>query len=110
MFSSQQNDPRKKFWQTAELIEHLLPFLDFESTLKLAQSHALTLNILQIDSNWTKIIRRERPRPRKWSLDLEIEEVEEDLHLSHYPHNKIYLPRSLHRNHKIGAVQSLKNL
>ena len=74
MFSSQQNDARKKFWQTAELIEHLLPFLDFESTLKLAQSHALTLNILQIDTSWTKIIRRERPWPRKWSLDLEIEE------------------------------------
>ena len=72
----QQNDVGKKFWQTPELIENLLPFLDFESTLKLAQSHPLTLNILQINSNWKKLIGRyrRRPWPRKWSLNLEIEE------------------------------------
>ena len=79
MSSSQQNDAGEKFWQTAELIEHLLPFLDFESTLKLAQSHALTLDILKIDSNWNKLIRRFRARKsaEKWfntSFKLEIEE------------------------------------
>ena len=72
----QQNDAGKKFWQTPELIENLLPFLDFESTLKLAPSHPLTLKLLQIDSNWKKLIGRyrTRPWPRKWSLNLEIEE------------------------------------
>ena len=61
-------------------IEILLPFLDFESTLKLAQSHALTLNILQIDSNWKKLFRRfhARKADEKWQYDtrfkLEIEE------------------------------------
>ena len=80
MSSSQQNDAGEKFWQTAELIEHLLPFLEFESTLKLAQSHALTLNILKIDSNWNKLIRRLRARKsaEKWEyftrFKVEIEE------------------------------------
>ena len=80
MSSSRENDAGKKFWQTAELIEHLLPFLEFESTLKLAQSHALTLNILKIDTNWNKLVRRLRARKsaEKWEYDtrfkLEIEE------------------------------------
>ena len=80
MSSPQQNDAGNKFWQTPELIEILLPFLDFESTLKLAQSHALTLNILQIDSNWKKLFRRfhARKADEKWQYDtrfkLEIEE------------------------------------
>ena len=80
MSSSQQSDAVNKFWQTPELIETLLPFLDFESTLKLAQSHDLTLNLLQIDSNWKKLFRRFRARKddEKWQYDtrfkLEIEE------------------------------------
>ena len=80
MSSSQQSDAVNKFWQTPELIEILLPFLDFESTLKLAQSHALTLDILQTDSNWKKLFRRFRARKddEKWQYDtrfkLEIEE------------------------------------
>ena len=48
----------RSFWNTPELIEQLLTFLDPESTGRLAQSHALTLNILHGTVAWRKLIRR----------------------------------------------------
>ena len=43
-----------------ELVEKLLPFLDLESTLHLAQTHELTQDILQGSFAWNKLIRRSR--------------------------------------------------
>ena len=51
----------RKFWQTTELIEHLLPFLDSKSTMVLAQNHQETVNILQGSVAWNKLIKRSCP-------------------------------------------------
>ena len=51
-------EAERKFWKTPELIERLLLFLDVESTLCLAQSHARTLNILEGGWVWNKFIKR----------------------------------------------------
>ena len=48
----------KIFWETPELLETLLPFLDLKSTLQLAKTHELTQDILQGASAWNKLIRR----------------------------------------------------
>ena len=48
----------KKFWEIPELVKRLLPFLDVQSTLCLAQTHKLTKNILQGSHAWNKLIRR----------------------------------------------------
>ena len=48
----------KKFWETPELVEKLLPFLDHKSTYILAQAHVKTRNILQGSYSWNKLIRR----------------------------------------------------
>ena len=50
-----------KFWRTPELVEKLLPHLNLESTLALAQSHQLTRSLLQGTSIWNKLIRRNCP-------------------------------------------------
>ena len=46
-------------WETPELVEKLLPFLDLEFTLHLAQTHELTQDILQGSCIWNKLIRLE---------------------------------------------------
>ena len=52
------HNAERSFWKTPELIEQLLPFLDPESTRRLAQAHALTLDILQGSVAWGKLVRR----------------------------------------------------
>ena len=47
----------RKFWETPELVKKcLLPFLDLESTLHLAQTHELTRDILQDSFAWNKLV------------------------------------------------------
>ena len=47
------------FWNTPELIERLLPYLDAESTKCLAEAHDLTQEtLLTRDSIWNKLLRR----------------------------------------------------
>ena len=50
-----------KFWETPELIEKLLPYLDLKSTVRLAQTHEMTQNILQRRCIWNKLVRRSCP-------------------------------------------------
>ena len=50
-----------KFWNTPELIEKLLPYLDTNSTKCLAEAHDLTQETLQRDSVWHKLVRRTFP-------------------------------------------------
>ena len=51
----------RKFWETPVLVNKLLlPYLDLESTLHLAQVHELTRDILQGSIAWNKLIRRTR--------------------------------------------------
>ena len=45
--SSEQSEAEKKFWESPELIDTLLSFLDLESTLHLAKAHEVTRNILE---------------------------------------------------------------
>ena len=58
---SVQNEAKKKFWVTPELIEKLLNNLDLESTVCLAQAHEVTQNVLQGTVVWNKLIRRSCP-------------------------------------------------
>ena len=48
-------------WETPELVEKLLPFLDPESTLNLAQCHEKIPGILQGQLMWNQLIRRACP-------------------------------------------------
>ena len=48
------------FFETPELVEKLLPFLDLKSTLHLARTHVLTQNILAGSRIWNKLVRRTR--------------------------------------------------
>ena len=51
----------KKFLETPELLEKLLPYLDPGSTLSIAQAHQMTRHILQGSVPWNKLIRRNSP-------------------------------------------------
>ena len=55
------SDVEKKFWETPELVEKLLPFLDPESTLALAQCHKKIPRILEGPCMWNQFIRRACP-------------------------------------------------
>ena len=50
-----------KFWETPELVEKLLPYLDLITTKLLAESHKLTRKILKKAFNWNKLIQRILP-------------------------------------------------
>ena len=50
-----------KFWETPELVEKLLPYLDLNSTKQLAESHKLTRKILKKDLSWNKLLQRFLP-------------------------------------------------
>ena len=52
------NVAAQKVWATPELAEKILPFLNFESILRLAQSELLNRDILQGPCVWNKLIRR----------------------------------------------------
>ena len=51
----------RKVWQSPELLDKLLSYLDVSSTLHLAQAHAFTIQVLQNKSCWNKFIRRTCP-------------------------------------------------
>ena len=54
-------EAEKKFWETTELVEKLLPLLDPESTLNLARCHEKIPGILQGSLKWNQFIRRACP-------------------------------------------------
>ena len=56
----------KKFWETPELVEKLLPFLDLESTLSLAQCHKKIPRIFEGPCMWNQFIRRACPFTDEW--------------------------------------------
>ena len=52
----------KMFWQTRELVDKLVPFLDVESVSRLAEAHHLTAQVLQDTSRtWKKLVERSCP-------------------------------------------------
>ena len=64
--------PCEMFWNTPELIERLLPYLDAESTKCLAEAHDLTQEtLLTRDSIWNKLLRRTFPYSKntRWDED-----------------------------------------
>ena len=61
MIPSGKHEAEQKFWQTAELVQGLLPYLDLESTLRLAKTHQKTRSILQGSRVWTNLIKRSSP-------------------------------------------------
>ena len=50
-----------KFWNTPELVEKLVFFLDASSILNLAQTHHLTQQICQLPFVWNQLVRRSCP-------------------------------------------------
>ena len=58
---SKLSSAEKKVWETPELVEKLLPFLDPESTLALAQCQETVPSILQGTLLWNQFIRRACP-------------------------------------------------
>ena len=56
-----QCEAAKIFWRTPELVEKLLPFLDLDTTLHLAQTHRVTRELLNKSFVWNKLIRRSCP-------------------------------------------------
>lgn len=61
MYPVGQSQAEKKFWHIPELIESLLLHLDSESTLRLAQAHLVTRSIVQGNTVWKTIIKRNSP-------------------------------------------------
>ena len=61
MFPSGKVEAEQKFWQTAELVQGLLPYLDLESTLRLAHTHQKIQAILQGSRVWTNLVKRSSP-------------------------------------------------
>ena len=59
--SCEQSEVEKKFWETPELINNLLLFLDLKSILHLARAHKITQNILERTYVWNKLIKRSCP-------------------------------------------------
>ena len=61
MSRSGSREAERKVWQTPELIEGLLPFLDPASTLELALAHKKTRSILKGSRVWKSLIKRSSP-------------------------------------------------
>ena len=59
--SSVGHEAMEKFWMTPELVEMLLPFLNAQTILNLAQSRLLNIQILQGPFVWNKLIGRTVP-------------------------------------------------
>ena len=68
----------QKFWNNSDLVANLLLFLDASSTMNLAQSHRITLQILQNKSDWLKLIKRSCPKGENnnWGLIDQEKDVE----------------------------------
>ena len=69
MFPIGKGEAEQKFWQTPELIEGLLLYLNPESTLRLAVAHERTRNILQGSRVWNNLIKRCSPFNRMGKVD-----------------------------------------
>ena len=61
MFPVGRSEAEGKFWGMPELIEELLLHLNPEATLRLAQAHKMTRDILQGSIVWNNLIRRCSP-------------------------------------------------
>ena len=61
----------KKFLETPELVEKLLPYLDLASTKHLAESHKLTRKILRNELTWSKLIQRFLPGEEKTNFHVD---------------------------------------
>ena len=59
--TSKQSEAERIIWETPELVERFVPFLDPESTLALAQCHKNLPGILQGHLIWNQLIRRACP-------------------------------------------------
>ena len=72
---SSEDSAEEKFWNTPELLETLLPFLDTASTFNLAQSHfsskkdSLLLGVLQRPLVWKRLIERALPKSQNDSWE-----------------------------------------
>ena len=78
MSEDQANDEAGgMFWNTPELIEKLLPYLDPSSTKCLAEAHDLTQETLLRDLVWSKLVRRAFPYSNntRWGEEGELEVV-----------------------------------
>ena len=60
--SEKESAAEKGFWNTPELVEILLSFLDGNSTANLAEVHDLSLNIVKCPRVWNNFIRRTCPQ------------------------------------------------
>ena len=67
--ASEMLEAEKKVWETPEVVEELLPFLDPESTLNLAQCQENVPGILQGSLLWNQFIRRACP---PWKMDIDV--------------------------------------
>ena len=67
----------KKFWNSPELVEGLLVFLDPASILELAQAHPLTKGVMQGRFVWSRFIWQNCPHPAAPGLTLSAEEYTE---------------------------------
>ena len=61
MSRSGSREAERKVWQTPELVEGLLPFLDPAATLELALAHKKTRSILKGSRVWKHLIKRSSP-------------------------------------------------
>ena len=77
-------DAEEKFWETRELVEKLLLFLDLASIKELAKSHWLTRKILSNVFFWNKLIKKTFPESENFNLGDEETKLpkEDDLHLA----------------------------
>ena len=57
MSQEDPNDARTMFWRTPELVDRVVSFLDWESSMLLAQTNELALKVVQRPSVWNKLIR-----------------------------------------------------
>ena len=62
----------RQFWETPDLVEKLLPYLDLTSTKLLAESHKLTRQMLRKAFIWKKLIQRMLPREEKINFPCDI--------------------------------------
>ena len=61
--SFEGDEAKENFFETPELVEMLLPFLNAKDTMNLAQSQLLNIKILQGPLIWNKLIRRTLRNP-----------------------------------------------
>ena len=60
-----------KFWNSPELVDTFLGFLDGQSTLILAQAHCKTFQILQSSIGWKKFLKRSCPQSENMDRNMD---------------------------------------